>query len=659
MGRELEYRLLTEAKTTVMAEAGTQGKRGYVIEIPPIILTWAADNGLLRLPASAGPEPCSSGFTARNSLKSSSNPGDKVQKLSIANSSHSSPKEVPHSRTVSKRKRAEASKAPRRQISNAAKPRQPQKARNSKSSKDQEVIESIIREKPLLTAPQKSRDITSSLPKPVAQEYGETGQNENFDETCKTYSSVQGGFWPEVEVSDQSADDLIPRECFEVTSLTGTTQANGYQKHLRVEAEWQPSQEGSKYNLEQVASRKEGQEGRSPNNFTVFSPGDPLELEKGDAKSFNDDYPFDTHINDFPWSNSASLSWGDDDEYPITGGDAAGIMQLTEVEKAMIGTENTSIAQGFDAGEAHRIFSAANACMIEFNADHSGEVDDLFIESLQADWNDSEPEENLTGNGSFAFSSHQLAPRSSPCSDSLDPVSGLIVEVSEPTNQHRSESLYDDEELDRELLNLGSSAFRNLDGSLSSTPPSSPVPVSSPKAPPLEKPTPQPDMLHVVSFDADGKPLPFIRPPFAKPVRDRSVIHALRSQSVLRPCFRVGEALNAGCAAVSSDMDSVIELYARVSSSTREPGSYKQRFRFADLFTADKPPFLTGVYTLWRGVELWDHGSKVFLGEAGKGRMARVVGRMRKEEGNWMMAILCIWQVDWEEVGLAKGIVCS
>lgn len=494
------------------------------------------------------------------------------------------------------------------------------------------------------------------MPNSVAQEQSEVGDKLQVDETNEKDPNIRkDSFWTREEVFGQSDDDQFLRECLETRSLPSNNPEDGCQKYPELEALWLSSQRGLTDNSKEVSSRKDG---RSSNTFPELFSGDPLDLQKCEAESFKQDYSCGIHVDDFPWSNDGSLPWGDDDDYPMNEGDGAGIMQLAEVEKVMAVTDDTPTAQELDDGEALQPFPTDNACMIEHDGDQAWEIDDLFIKSLQDDLDESEPVEDITRNESFVFSSPLLAPRSFSCSDNPDPVCRLAVEISERTNGHRSESLYDDEELDRELLNLGTSAFGNANGSSPSTPPSSPVPVSPPKAPHLERPTPQPDIPNRISFDADGKALPFIRPPFAKPVRDRSVIHALRSQPVLRPCFRVGEALNAGCATASSDTDAIIELYARVSSSTREPGSYKQRFRFADLFTADKPPFLAGVYALWRGVELWDRGSRVFLGEAGKGRMARVVGRIRKEEGEWVMAILCIWQVDWEEVSLAKGIVC-
>ena len=545
------------------------------------------------------------------------------------------------------------SKAPKRPISKGAKPRQPQKARSSKSSRNPELFESQSRRKPLSIAPQKSGNNVSSLPQLASQsqEQDEPSQNANFDEICETDSNIQESFWPKAAVSDHDADDLIPQEGFDATSLAIATQADAHQENLRPKADWQPSPEGLNDNFKQVSSHKEVHEGQSFDAFPDFPPGDFLDLGQYDATSLDDGDSFDTLINDFAWSGNASLLWGDDDDYPMTGDDVLGIMELAEAEKVMTAAEGKSAAEEFDAGEALPSLSTESTCMIESNADDPWEVDDLFIESLEADWNDSESKEHATESASFAISSPQPARISPPCSQYLDSVAGV-----------RSESLYDDEDLDRELLNLGASAFSNLESPPLSTPPSSPIPVSSPKPPPPEKPTPQPNIPHIISFDAEGKPLPFIREPFAKPVRDRPVIHALRSEPVLRTCFRIGEALNAACAASSSNIEATIELYARVSSSTRErePSSSKQHFQLADLFTPDKPPFLNGVYTLWRGVELWDHGSRVFLGDAGKGRMARVVGRMRKEsKGDWMLVMLCVWQVDWDEVGLVKGIVCS
>lgn len=168
---------------------------------------------------------------------------------------------------------------------------------------------------------------------------------------------------------------------------------------------------------------------------------------------------------------------------------------------------------------------------------------------------------------------------------------------------------------------------------------------------------------HQISFAKDGKALPFIRPPFPTPLLPRSPIPGLSPTTVLRTCFRIGEALNAAALALRSSLptDALIELYCRIKHSGREANGYKQYFEFADLFKPDNPPILNGVYSIWKGVELWEYDSRVFLGEKGRGKMARVVGRINREEGGkgWEMKVLSIWEAGWEDVGVVKGVVCS
>lgn len=634
-----------------MSKAGPLSRHGYAIEVLLTTRIWAAYVNLLRFPASAGPEPYVSAFAPINSSAGLENEN---RKPFSEDWSHGFSEKTPASSTPGKRKRAELSKAPRRPVSNIAKPRRPQRTGNSKSPRNQELLESQSKKKPLSSAPQILEHDVRSLPKSTSQEQDVPSQDANVDKIFDFDSNFQESFWPETESSDHNVDHFIPRECFEVTTLTADTQANGHLKNPRIEANRLPAREELNDNF---TKKKEDQESQSQKTFLDYYPSENLlELEKYDGTSLDDGFTFDTLIDGFSWNGKASVVWGDDDDFAMNEDDVLDIMQLEEVEKVMTAAEGSVNAEKFDAAGVLPSLSTENACTIDSNPDDLWEVDSLFIESLQADLIESEPKENVTENGLLVISSPQLAQQSSPCSQHPNSVGGV-----------HSKSLYDDEDLEQELLNLGASAFSSVEGPPSSTPPSSPVPISSPKPSTVEKPTPQPDVPHLISFDADGKPLPFIRQPFAKPVRDRPVIHALRTEPVLRTCFRIGEALNAASATSNSGIDSIIELYARVVSSTREQepsSSSKQHFQFADLFTPDKPPFLTGLYTLWRGVELWDHGSRVFLGERGKGRMARVVGRMRKEEdgkgkGNWMMVVLCVWQVDWEEVGLAKGVVCS
>ncbi|KAL8736678.1 MAG: hypothetical protein Q9166_000044 [cf. Caloplaca sp. 2 TL-2023] len=286
--------------------------------------------------------------------------------------------------------------------------------------------------------------------------------------------------------------------------------------------------------------------------------------------------------------------------------------------------------------------------------------------------------------------SQPLVESSSPC---LQSHSGhqsipLSPKACTPDKHSPDEDIYDDEEIDTGFLDFQS-------------PTSAQVPPFSPPSSPSEKPTlkhqrlaPGPitpaaspeksavssplgislstpvmetsartseDMPHKVSFNQIGAAIPFIRPPFPNAIRDRSPVLGFSSRTLLRTCFRIGEALNAGSTALRTRTDAVIELYARVSYSERPAGSVKQHFHFADIFSPDKPPFLKGTYGLWKGVGIWDLDSKVFLGEKGKGKMARVVGRIGREEKTrgLKMTVLSIWEAGWEDVGICKGHYCG
>ncbi|KAL8672854.1 MAG: hypothetical protein Q9168_002692 [Polycauliona sp. 1 TL-2023] len=279
--------------------------------------------------------------------------------------------------------------------------------------------------------------------------------------------------------------------------------------------------------------------------------------------------------------------------------------------------------------------------------------------------------------------------RQSPSGHQLVSHQEASSRASTPDNPFSTEDMYDDKEIDMGFLDFQSPPSAQVPPP---SPPESPdqkrvaqrqmmppdlvTPVTSPVKPavPLFSPkaasTPRlakeaatlPESIpHKVSCDENGAPIPFMRPVFPQPIRDRSHVLGLSSRTVLRTCFRIGEALNAGSDAIRTRKDAVIELYARVSYSERPTGSVKQRFQFADIFSPDKPPFLKGTYGLWKGVSIWDQDSNVFLGEKGKGKMARVVGRIGREEKSrgLEMTVLSIWEVDWEDVGVCKGHYCG
>ncbi|MCJ1380079.1 hypothetical protein MMC17_003182 [Xylographa soralifera] len=172
------------------------------------------------------------------------------------------------------------------------------------------------------------------------------------------------------------------------------------------------------------------------------------------------------------------------------------------------------------------------------------------------------------------------------------------------------------------------------------------------------RPAPPP-APHRLGFDTAGNALPFARPTFPSLVLDRSPILGVSSSSFLRTCFRVGEALNLATQAFNTSTHPLIELYARVTYSHRV--GVEQFIQFADLFRSEKPPFLNGSFVGWKGVDLWDNDSKAFLGNTGKGKIARCVGRIKRDEAGrgWKMMVLSIWEADWDDVGYVKGIVCS
>ena len=236
-----------------------------------------------------------------------------------------------------------------------------------------------------------------------------------------------------------------------------------------------------------------------------------------------------------------------------------------------------------------------------------------------------------------------------------------------------SENCFDDYDLDDGLIDLMADKFQHFQAT-PETPAKRPVspklkwlpaknytPAKSSKIPVSSHQDP-PQRLRA---DLNGGVPPFVRPPFPNPVRDRSPILGLTNRTVLRICFRIGEGLNAAAVASRTNVDAIVELYARIVSSSREAsGGYKQHFQFGDLFT-DKPPYLSGLYTLWKGVGLWDNDSKELAGEQGRGKMVRVLGRIKKKEPRHEqgpaveMIVLSIWEVDWEDIGVAKGIACS
>ncbi|KAJ4322324.1 hypothetical protein N0V94_002433 [Neodidymelliopsis sp. IMI 364377] len=153
--------------------------------------------------------------------------------------------------------------------------------------------------------------------------------------------------------------------------------------------------------------------------------------------------------------------------------------------------------------------------------------------------------------------------------------------------------------------------------------------------------------------DEDRKPI--VRPDFPCSVRDRSPIIGLSATTLLRTCFRIGEAVSQSCHAVKIGNNVLIELYARVLNSERD--DKQQRFTLCDLFHT-KPPYLEALYasTIWKPVELFDYDSARLLQQ---GKICRCIGTMKRDGKNWIMTVLNVWEATWDDVAWVEGIINS
>ncbi|KAF2624555.1 hypothetical protein BU25DRAFT_413448 [Macroventuria anomochaeta] len=148
---------------------------------------------------------------------------------------------------------------------------------------------------------------------------------------------------------------------------------------------------------------------------------------------------------------------------------------------------------------------------------------------------------------------------------------------------------------------------------------------------------------------------PIVRPAFPAAVRDRSPIIGLSPNTLLRTCFRVGEAINQSCQATKTGNHILIELYARVLNSDRD--DIQQRFTFCDLFHA-KLPYIQATYAaaIWKTVQLFEYDSARLLSQ---GRICRCIGTMKRNGKDWVMTVLNIWEATWDDVQWVEGIVSS
>ncbi|KAI7230964.1 hypothetical protein KC330_g6655 [Hortaea werneckii] len=155
---------------------------------------------------------------------------------------------------------------------------------------------------------------------------------------------------------------------------------------------------------------------------------------------------------------------------------------------------------------------------------------------------------------------------------------------------------------------------------------------------------------------------PVVRSPFPSAIRDRSRIWGASNTTVLRTCFRIGEALNVGCKAVRNNRPVLLELYARVVDSWQEGAERgkgrKQNFVIHDLYHG-KPPHVDASFVLCGQSKVWDIDTSRFLTKREGGIMCRAIGQMKKEgpgRGKWYINLLSIWEATWDDVHAVAGI---
>ncbi|KAH6679085.1 hypothetical protein B0J14DRAFT_579981 [Halenospora varia] len=170
-----------------------------------------------------------------------------------------------------------------------------------------------------------------------------------------------------------------------------------------------------------------------------------------------------------------------------------------------------------------------------------------------------------------------------------------------------------------------------------------------------------PTLLTMIDDTHEYEPLQrFVRYEFPQLMQDRCPVIGLSTQTVLRVCFRIGEMLREGTRCAAAGQDAIIELFARVSFSAREPGTTKQQFQFADLWS-DKPPFAQGILANFRTTDLADTESMALI-QGRKGQMVRCLGRLKREKRastGWLLHIINIRETDWEEIRWTERIVST
>ncbi|KFY45004.1 hypothetical protein V495_03146 [Pseudogymnoascus sp. VKM F-4514 (FW-929)] len=128
---------------------------------------------------------------------------------------------------------------------------------------------------------------------------------------------------------------------------------------------------------------------------------------------------------------------------------------------------------------------------------------------------------------------------------------------------------------------------------------------------------------------------PFARSPFPEKVSGVSLIPGLTTSTMLRTCFRIGECIRAGSFCHRLNQDVIIELFCRVTFSSRQNETHKQIFQFADIFH-NGPPFVSGVLANYRVSALQERESKELL--TGVREVPEMIERQRESPKDWKLS---------------------
>lgn len=148
--------------------------------------------------------------------------------------------------------------------------------------------------------------------------------------------------------------------------------------------------------------------------------------------------------------------------------------------------------------------------------------------------------------------------------------------------------------------------------------------------------------------------LPFVRPPFPCSIESGSPVLGANPDTLLRICFRIGEAINAASLASQKQQNLLIELYARVTI-TRSDGTSKKVFQLWDLYH-DRPPYLEGWYDT-HGNEF--DGISTIIANNGVRKLCRCVGNLRKYDQKWRLQLLKFHETNWAAIETARDLICS